>query len=108
MSESGYEDGCKRLCFGRHELVVVQTLAPQEFAPEFLGDVRLTDMETEFAVDVSATRQVLSRYHQRFAAFTGEARDFLQRHGATYVLANTQTSFEDLVLREFRRSGLVR
>jgi hypothetical protein len=88
--------------------VLVQTLAPQELAPELLGDVRLVDMETNVGVDVTANRAVLQAYAKRLAAFLGEIESFAHKHGCSYVLANSGTDFEDLVLRQFRTLGLAR
>ena len=108
LSDAGFEEGCKRLRYGKHELVLIQTLAPQELTPELLGDVRLVDMETNAGVDVTANRTVLAAYAKRLAAFLQELQTFAHRHGANYVLANTATSFEDLVLRQFRTLGLAK
>lgn len=108
LSDSGFEEGVKRLRYGKHEVVLVQTLCPQELAPELLGDVRLVDMETNVGVDVTANRAVLAAYGKRLSAFTGELENFAHQHGCSYVLASTGTDFEDLVLRQFRTLGLAR
>ena len=108
LSDTGFEEGVKRLRYGRHEVVLVQTLAPQEITPELLGDVRLVDMETNIGVDVTANRAVLQAYAKRLGAFLGELQAFAHKHGCNYVLANTGTNFEDLVLKQFRTLGLAR
>jgi hypothetical protein len=89
-------------------VVLIQTLAPQELQPELLGDVRLVDVETKAGVDVSATRQVMQAYTRRLTAFLGEIQSFAHKSGCSYVLANTGSSFEDLVLKQFRALGLAR
>ncbi|HVT79984.1 MAG TPA: DUF58 domain-containing protein [Phycisphaerae bacterium] len=108
LSETGYEEGIKRLRYGKHDVVMLQTLSPQEIKPELMGDVRLVDMETKAGVDVSANRHVMTAYAKRLAAFIGELQAFAHRAGASYVLANTGSSFEDLVLKQFRALGLAR
>ncbi len=108
LSEGGFEEGVKRLRYGKHEVVLAQTLSPEELKPELTGDVRLVDAETEAAVDVSANRAVLQAYAKRLAVFLGDVQTFSRKHGCSYVLANTSSSFEDLVLRRFRALGLAR
>ncbi len=108
LSDAGYEDGIKRLRYGKHDLVIIQTLAPQEIEPELLGDVRLVDVETQKTIDVTANRQVLQAYRKRLGTFLGEIQALAHKAGASYVLANTGTSFEDLVLRQFRSLGLAK
>jgi len=108
LSDPGYEDGIKRLRYGKHDVVMIQTLSPQELAPELLGDVRLVDMETNLGVDVTANRAVLAAYAKRLAAFLHELASFAHKHGLSYVLANSGTNFEDLVLKQFRTLGLAK
>ena len=108
LSESGFEDGIKRLRYGKHDVVLIQTLAPEELKPELLGDVRLVDMETSAGIDISANRQVMQAYAQRLSAFLAEIQSFAHKSGCSYVLANTQQPFEDLVLKQFRALGLAR
>jgi uncharacterized protein (DUF58 family) len=108
LSDPGYEEGIKRLRYNRHDVVMVQTLAPQELQPELLGDVRLVDIETQAGVDISANRSVLQAYAKRLAAFLADLESFAHKHGCSYVLASTGNSFEDLVLKQFRTLGLAR
>lgn len=106
LSDSGYEEGVKRLRYGKHDVTMVHVMSPQELAPDLTGDVRLVDMETNNAVDVTANRATIQIYQKRVAAFLREAERFAHNTGSTYVLANTATNFEDLVLRKFRALGL--
>jgi uncharacterized protein (DUF58 family) len=108
LSDEGHEEGIKRLRYAKNEVVLIQTLAPQELLPELVGDVRLVDMETNAGVDISANRAVLQAYSQRLAAFLDGIHTFSRKHGCAYVLANTETPFEDLVLKQFRALGLAR
>jgi uncharacterized protein (DUF58 family) len=108
LSEPGYEEGIKRLKFNKHDVVMAQVLSPQELKPELMGDVRLVDAETEAGVEVSANRATMQAYAKRLGVFLSEVEGFAHRHSCGYVLANTSTSFEELVLRQFRVLGLAR
>ena len=108
LSDNGYEEGVKRLRYGKHDVVLLHTLSPQELKPELMGDVRLVDMETNAGVDISANRHVMQAYARRLSAFIGDIQGFAHKSGCSYVLANTSSSFEDLVLKQFRALGLAR
>lgn len=108
LSDAGFEEGFKRLRYGKHELVVVQVLSPQELQPELNGDVRLVDVETQVGVEVSANRAVLQAYGRRLVAFLHELERIAHINGANYVLANSGSDFQDLVLRQFRALGLAK
>lgn len=108
LSEPGYEEGIKRLRYAKHDVVMAQVLAPQELKPELLGDVRLVDAETDVGVDVSANRATLQAYAKRLSVFLDDVQSFAHRHSSSYLLANTATPFEELVLRQFRALGLAR
>jgi len=108
LSESGYEEGVKRLRYGKHDVVLAHTLAPQELNPELMGDVRLVDMETDVGVDISANKSVMTAYARRLNAFITDLQSFSHKHGCSYLLANTASNFEDLILKQFRTLGLAR
>jgi len=108
LSETGYEEGVKRLRYGKHDVVLAHTLSPHELRPELMGDVRLVDLETNAGVDISANRHVMTAYAKRLNAFISGIQSFAHKHGCSYVLANTATPFEDLVLKQFRSLGLAR
>jgi uncharacterized protein (DUF58 family) len=108
LGETGYEEGIKRLKYGRHDVTLIHTLAPQELNPELLGDVRLVDVETGTGVDVTANRATMQAYAKRLATYLRELQGFAHRTSSSYVLANTGTSFEDLVLKQFRMLGIVK
>ena len=77
------------------DVVLAQTLAPQELQPELIGDVRSVDMETKAGMDVSANRQVMQAYARRLNAFIGDIQSFAHKAGCSHVLASTGNSFED-------------
>jgi hypothetical protein len=108
LSDTGYEEGVKRLRYGKHDVVLAQTLAPDELNPELTGDVRLVDVETDAAIDISANRAVLQAYRRRLTGFLTDIQSFAHKSGCSYLLANTSTNFEDLILKQFRALGLAR
>ncbi|MFZ1794979.1 MAG: hypothetical protein WAU96_16305, partial [Anaerolineae bacterium] len=107
LDETGYQDGLNVLATSRAEVSVVQTLCPDELAPRFEGDVRLKDVETGAARDLSMDNATLRDYAQRLKIFTDEAQAFCQRRGGRYFLADTSQSTGDIVARDLRRQGWI-
>ncbi|MEW9701641.1 DUF58 domain-containing protein [Paenibacillus sp. SI8] len=108
LYEQGVEEALTYLLAAKQEVVAVQILAPEELAPELLGELRLIDSETGAAKEVAMSRKVLEAYREVAEQYTSKLRAFCYERGITYMLASTSVPVEDFLLSELRRSGLVR
>jgi hypothetical protein len=107
FDESGYSEGLNALGASRLDVNVLHTLSPEELDPEFAGDLRLRDIETNAALDVSLDDAALIQYRQRLNQWTGEIADFCRKRGGKYHLTNTSDSVEQIALRDLRREGWI-
>jgi hypothetical protein len=92
----------------------VQVLSPGELDPRTLadeglvGDLRLTDIETARARDVTVTPATIAQYRRSLQA----SLDALHTHCASlaisHTLLSTATPVEDVVTNTLRRGGLLR
>ncbi len=103
-----FEPALARLAVGRGEGCVLQVLAPEEFAPTVVGDIRLIDAETGEEQEVTMGTSVLRSYMQRRDEFLEAARAAAFRYGFAYLFATTDVAVEDAVLRHLRRVGVVK
>lgn len=101
----GCVEGLNALGASRLDARLLHTLCPAELQPEFAGDVRLKDIETGAAQDVSLDDATLRQYHDRLRAWTGALNDLCRKRGARYHLTNTAAPIEQIVLRDLRREG---
>lgn len=108
FSPSGYLDGLNLLLSKGHEVVMVHVLSPDEIVPPLAGDLRLIDVETGRAQEVSIDVNLREAYQQRFAAWQRDIRAELSRRGVPYLLAQTDAPWEQLILYAMRRIGLVK
>lgn len=108
LDKAGYEVAFKQLQHKRCEVYAIQVLAPEEIRPQMAGDLRLVDSEDDSVTEVTVTDRLLKRYEQLVDAYCTELRSFCIKRGIGYILAPTNTPFEDLVLRYLKLSGLVR
>lgn len=108
FSPSGYIEGLNALLSRGHEVALVHVLSPQEVTPPLAGDLRLIDVETGQAQEVTVDAAMREFYHQRLTAWRDEIRDECLRRGAHYFALQTDEPWERLILSDMRRVGLVK
>jgi uncharacterized protein (DUF58 family) len=108
LDKEGYEPALRLLLAKQFDIYVIHVLSPEEMTPDLAGDVKLVDAEDGHATEISVSRPLLDRYRRTLNAFTQGAREFCNRRGITYILANSQMNVDDLVANYLRRRGLVR
>ncbi len=108
FSPTGYIEGLNALLSRGHEVALVHVLSPQEVTPPLAGDLRLIDVETGQAQEVTVDAAMRQVYHQRLTAWRDEIRDECLRRGAHYFALQTDEPWERLILSDMRRVGLVK
>jgi uncharacterized protein (DUF58 family) len=92
----------------RHEVLLLQVLAPQEIDPQVRGDVRLRDAETGAHVEITASSTVLDEYRATLTAHQDRLRSVAHAHGAGFATVRSDTPLRDLLLGDLRRAGVLR
>lgn len=90
------------------DVLVVHVMADEEARPELVGDLALVDSETGQRVPVSLTPERLQQYRERHAAWRDEVRSRVLQVGGRYLPVHTGDDVEDLLVRSWRRIGVVR
>lgn len=108
LDKHGYEEALRYLVAQRMDCYVIQVLAAEELSPDIKGDLQLVDAEDGDHADITVSAPLMKRYQQTLDAFVGSVRDFCNRRGMVYLLASTETPFEQLVTGYLRQRGLVR
>ena len=104
----GFEAGLRRLALSGSDAYAIQVLAPEEYAPEVSGDIKLLDCETGAAVEVTVTPALLKRYQERREEFCDSMREFCLRRGIGYFLTTSDAPVDRLILEIFRRGGMIK
>lgn len=107
MSIQGYQDGLSALQSRGHEVALIHILSPDEVNPPLTGDLQLIDIETGLPQDVSIDNAMRDQYVNRLLAWRDEIGSFCTRRGIHYVTVETGTAWEELILFELRRLGVV-
>lgn len=108
MNDSGYRDGLSALQGRGFEITLIHVLAPDEVEPSMSGDLRLIDVETGKPQEVTLDDEMLGIYRARLLAWREEIGDFCLKRGIHYVTVESSAPWEELILFELRRLGVLR
>lgn len=108
FSPTGYIDGANALLAKGCEVAIVHLLAPEEIDPPLGGDLRLVDVETGAAQEVSIDGAMRQRYMERVQEWRDSLRDESTRRGIHFVPVLTNVAWERIILYDLQRLGVIR
>jgi uncharacterized protein (DUF58 family) len=103
LLDPGAERVIRELAATGSELVILHVLSPEEIDPLLEGDLRLVDMETGEALEVTVDLATLDAYRTRLATWRENLADLAARRRATYLPVSSDLALADLVFAELRR-----
>jgi len=108
LDPEGFERGLSAVT-GRHfAMHLLHVMDPAECEPVERGDLILSDCESAAELTVTAGPGLLKAYREEVARFREELKAWCASHGAGYSFIRSDAEFDDVVLRLFRKDGLVR
>jgi len=105
---AGFEAGINVLRYNKFEPYVLHIIDPKEAHPKLKGDVRIYDCETGEEREITVTQKMLEKMERAWSEYQGEIERFCTTHQVPYFPADVEVSFDELVLRVFRRGGFLR
>jgi uncharacterized protein (DUF58 family) len=108
FAPTGFQEGLARLQSRGYEVTVLQTLSPDELDPPLAGDLRLVDIETGHAQEVSLDSGLRDLYRRRIQTWQAEIQAYCLKRGIRYMRLNTTTPWDKVLLTEMRKAGVVR
>jgi uncharacterized protein (DUF58 family) len=108
LLNEGWDRAIDRLVARGGEATVLHVLADDELHPEARGDLEMVDVETGQQVPVSMALDGLADYERAVQAWLDETAAHCRTRGATYERVMASTPVADVLLRSWRRSGVVR
>jgi uncharacterized protein (DUF58 family) len=108
FSPGGYRSGLSLLQGRGYEVNLLHVLAPDEVEPALAGDLRLHDVETGQAQEVTIDGAMRRLYRRHLDAWRDEIESFCLGRGINYVAVETSLPFDALILTHLRRRGMVR
>src|SRR5215510_2740504 len=104
LDPAGYEAGLTALVGRGFQVSAVQILAPEEINPTTYGDLRLVDSETGSLQEVTFGRYRLKSYQQTVQNYLQRLREYCQARGINFFSVSSNTSLEELLLRQLRQA----
>ncbi|MFO1319571.1 MAG: DUF58 domain-containing protein [Burkholderiales bacterium] len=92
----------------RHEVVAFQVLSSEEVRPDLPDQVVVEDRETGATCTLENTPQLMQAYRDALSAHRAEVESQCRRNGWSYLFAQTDMPFEDLMLKALRVEGVLR
>ena len=104
LDPEGYEIGLNALVGRGFQVDLVQILAPEELSPGSFGDLRLVDSESGATQEVTFGRYRMKAYQQTVQNFIQRLREFCQERGISFFTVSSNTSLEELLLKQLRKA----
>jgi uncharacterized protein (DUF58 family) len=108
FAPGGYRDGLTQLQGRGFEVSVLHLLAPEELDPPLAGDLRLIDAETNTPQDITLDGGLRDLYRQRVHAWRDEIDAYCLKRRINYVPVMTDVAWDELVLYQLRKRGLIK
>lgn len=108
FSPNGHMEGLNALRGKGHEVLVLHLLSPEELSPPLAGDLRLIDVETGRAQEVSIDAGMRDLYQRRLEAWLEGIRLDCARRDVHYLQVRTDSTPERVLLYDLRRLGVIK
>lgn len=108
FSPEGYERGLSALGSAGYELNVLHLLSPDEIDPPLAGDLRLHDIETGQAREITIDPAMRRLYRQRFDAWCSSLESYCFARDMNYITLETSQAFDTVILGYLQQRGFVK
>jgi len=108
LSSAGYEAGLRILLGHGHDAALVHLLSPDELDPPLAGDLQLVDRETGLSQDISLDGGLREQYRTRAQAWLETTQKDCRQQGIRYLDLTTDRPWDQALLLEMRRAGVVK
>jgi uncharacterized protein (DUF58 family) len=106
LDAAEYRQDIKMLAHGGYDVNLIQVLAPQEMKPDLAGDLLLIDSETGEPREVTINERIMTAYHAALDRYVGSLESFCRTNNVGYLLATSDASFEEMLLKNLIESKM--
>ncbi len=108
LNPLGHRAGLADLLAKGYEISVLQVLSPDELQPQMSGELRLLDIESGAAREVSLDATLRQSYERVVRDWLATIRSDCHARGIRYQLATTERPWQSVVEHDLRRSRLLK
>ncbi len=102
------QDNILRHLRRQHEAALLHILSSDELDPPLAGDLRLVDVETGSSQEVSLDGGLRALYRQRAQGWIKSIQSDCRKQGLRYLDIVTNRPWEQVILLEMRKAGVVK
>jgi uncharacterized protein (DUF58 family) len=106
LDAAEYRQDIRMLAHSGYDVNLIQVLAPQEMKPDLAGDLLLIDSETGEGREVTINERMMSAYHAALDLYVGSLESFCRTNNVGYLLAPSDTAFEEMLLKNLIESKM--
>lgn len=103
-----WKQALSMLASGKYEITLLHTLSPEELNPEFSGDLKLLDSESDADIEITADFDLLQRYKENLENWQTEIDQFCGKRGIHYIPLDTSIPLQELLFNLLRRQSILR
>lgn len=107
FSESDFFNGINLLLHKKNSVFLIQVMDEYEKKPDFKGDIKLVDIETEDIKEVSMTDSLIKTYIANLNSYCNNIENFCRKRGIGYLQTVTTIPFEEIILKYLRIGRLL-
>lgn len=108
FSPSGILESVKLLQSKGYEASILHILSPDEIDPPLAGDLRLVDIETGEAEEVSLDGGLREIYRRGLRTWSENIQKELRKRGIHYMKLTTDIAWDKVMLYDMRKEGIVK
>lgn len=108
FSTGSVQDALTHLLSRGYEVALLHLLSPDELLPPLAGDLRLVDSETGQQVEVSLDAGMRQAYQRGVLEWRAEILQACLSRSVHFLALQTDQPWDQVVLREMRRTGMVK
>lgn len=101
------EEALKYLAFKKQEIILVQILSEEEINPEFSNEITFIDSETNEAVKMSLTPNVIKEYKKALKVYKKSLEDLAKKYGGKFMSVSSSMEIEEIILGEFSKKRVL-
>lgn len=107
LSPAGYREGLNALQSRGYEIALIHLLSPDEVDPPLAGDLKLVDVETGAAAEITLDATTADAYRERLAAWREEIAAYCHGRAVHYLPITTSLHWEEFVMYTLRQQHIL-
>lgn len=109
LTETNWKKAVDFLCYKKQQVLLIQTLTPEEIDPSYDGRVNLIDRESVDVADgrnmkIRITRSMQKAYEEALNDFKADIKLFCSKRGVDFISVSTDTPIERVLFGELLKS----